>query len=302
MPSSRPSVFISYRREGGAAEARMLQTFLESIKWRVFLDVDNMEPGHFDEQILTHIEKHDAFILVCSPGCLDACSDEADWVRREIVHAIKFRRRIVPFLLPAFKWPSSQSLPEDLHGLPKHHGFHYSHTHWRATRADLLRMLEAASSDPHASSREQKAAERTGRGRFRFADPPAHLRSQFVNEAERLSALARRHAIQKTLRAFEADRECIEVTSGQLREDAGVALIELEEVSEKHLRLARQLIEGAALGERTVRELGDLAVRMTACTQAFNHSIEKLDAVRQQLEAIELSIATVKREYREVDP
>ncbi len=143
MTNSNPSVFISYRREGGADVARLLQNFLESKSFSVFLDVDNLDAGHFDEQLFAKIQQHDVFLMVCSPNALDRCTDSADWVRQEIAHALQCRKRIIPVTLQGFKCPSPESLPAEMAEFAKYQAFEYHPVHWKSTSAKLLEMLRA---------------------------------------------------------------------------------------------------------------------------------------------------------------
>ena len=81
-------IFISYRRKGaGAGVAGELQAKLENLGYKVFLDVDEIGSGQFPDQIENAIASCRDFIFVLSPGALDRCSDEEDWVRREIIQA-----------------------------------------------------------------------------------------------------------------------------------------------------------------------------------------------------------------------
>ena len=45
-------VFISYRRKGADKDALLLQMVLEQRGYSVFYDIDSMEHGLFNEQIL----------------------------------------------------------------------------------------------------------------------------------------------------------------------------------------------------------------------------------------------------------
>ena len=139
----KTGVFISYRRTSGAAEARILETFLSGKGFDVFLDVDDLASGHYDVQLLGQISTREHFLLVCSPGVFDRCQDEDDWVRREIGQAIITERNIVPIELPGFVWPTRDSLPPDIAPLTAHNAFKYDHSHWKDIREKLLRMLQA---------------------------------------------------------------------------------------------------------------------------------------------------------------
>ncbi|GEM_PF-1335139 len=91
-------IFISYRRVGGAQYARILKAELEKRGYRdrVFLDYDELKDGRFDNRIKSAIESAPVFIFILSPGSLDRCKNENDWVRQEIIHAIEHERHIIP--------------------------------------------------------------------------------------------------------------------------------------------------------------------------------------------------------------
>ena len=66
-------LFISYRREGGSAEARVIQSALISRGLRVFLDVEDLHKGYFDEQLLQRISDPPNFSKIQSHrGTVDA--------------------------------------------------------------------------------------------------------------------------------------------------------------------------------------------------------------------------------------
>lgn len=100
-------VFISYRRESGSAEARLIRTELLQRGLRVFLDVTDLRRGFFDGALLHHISEAPSFVLILSPRALDLCSHEDDWLRQEIVQAINTERNIIPVILPGFTFPPS---------------------------------------------------------------------------------------------------------------------------------------------------------------------------------------------------
>src|SRR5580658_5633461 len=64
--------FISYRRDGGSHFATMLKVVLETqYRKAIFLDVDELRVGRFDERLLKLIGNSPNFILVLSEDCLD---------------------------------------------------------------------------------------------------------------------------------------------------------------------------------------------------------------------------------------
>lgn len=89
-------IFISYRREGGAQYARILQLMLTQRGYEVFLDYDELTDGVFGEHIKTAIKNSSVFMLVLSAHAMDRCVNEDDWVRQEIKLALDEGKQIVP--------------------------------------------------------------------------------------------------------------------------------------------------------------------------------------------------------------
>lgn len=89
-------IFISYRREGGAQYARILQLMLIQRGYRVFLDYDELKDGIFTEKIQAAIKDAPVFMLVLSKGSMARCVNDGDWVRREIMLAVEQQKHIVP--------------------------------------------------------------------------------------------------------------------------------------------------------------------------------------------------------------
>ncbi len=119
--------FISYRHKGGKFAAQAIRASLQAHRGlNVFVDVNEVRPGPFDEALLTKIEAAPNFILVLSEDSLERCQNEGDWLRREIVHALKHGRHIIPVLLDGFEMPKAESLPADIREL----------TRWQAVRFD----------------------------------------------------------------------------------------------------------------------------------------------------------------------
>lgn len=127
-------IFISYRRNGaGFGVAGELQAKLENIGYKVFLDVDKISSGQFPEQIKQAITECKDFLLVLSPGTLDRCVDEEDWVRREIVMAQELNKNIVGVGLPGFIMPEEETLPVPLRSLATCQVFSWTHEYRAAS-------------------------------------------------------------------------------------------------------------------------------------------------------------------------
>ena len=89
-------IFISYRRDGGAQYARILQLELEKRGYRVFLDYEELTDGVFGDNIKKAIHQAPIFMMVLSEHYLDRCKNEGDWVREEITLAIKENKHFIP--------------------------------------------------------------------------------------------------------------------------------------------------------------------------------------------------------------
>ncbi len=140
MPAGNYDVFICYRRESGAAEARLIREKLVQKNWRVFLDVTDLKKGYFDEALLTRIAETPNFMVVLSPNSLDRCVDRRDWLRQEIAQAVKTGRNIIPVLMPGFNFPPD--MPPDIRDLPRHQGLDYSHRYFDTMIGEIEQALE----------------------------------------------------------------------------------------------------------------------------------------------------------------
>lgn len=110
----RYDVFISYRRSSFES-ANLIATRLKAAGYRVFFDLESMRSGPFNEQLYNVIEHCRDFVLVLPPNALDRCVNEQDWVRKEICHALTYKKNIIPVMLNGFEWP--KQMPQGLEGL-----------------------------------------------------------------------------------------------------------------------------------------------------------------------------------------
>lgn len=98
-------IFISYRRDAFES-ANLFATRLKALGYRVFFDLETMNAGKFNEQLLDVISKCKDFVLILSPNALERCMDEGDWVRRETLCAMEHKKNIIPVMLSGFMWPT----------------------------------------------------------------------------------------------------------------------------------------------------------------------------------------------------
>ncbi len=98
-------IFISYRRSSYET-ANLIATRLKSAGYRVFFDLESMRSGPFNEQLFNVIEGCRDFVIVLPPDALERCSNEEDWVRKEVLCAMSHKKNIIPVMLSGFVWPN----------------------------------------------------------------------------------------------------------------------------------------------------------------------------------------------------
>lgn len=165
------NIFISYRRDGGDIMARMLYDIFDDMKLNAFLDRKGLErqTGPFDTKLYQYIEEADNFVLVLSNGALDRCTDEDDWVRLEIEHALKLGKNIIPLFMEDFKWP--ENLPESIKKLPTQNGVVASTEYFDATINRLVsRLINIKLSCEYSPAKSARVIERTENTYFTFDD------------------------------------------------------------------------------------------------------------------------------------
>ena len=132
-------VFISYRRDGGYAIARLLYEYFQNVGISAFLDLEELRSGPFNVHLYQAIEKCENFVLVLPRNALDRCVAEDDWLRLEIEHAIKEKKNIIPLMVKDFTFP--KELPPSLQVLPFFNGVQISREYFDASMKKLISML-----------------------------------------------------------------------------------------------------------------------------------------------------------------
>jgi hypothetical protein len=123
-------IFISYRRDDSAAVAVGIGQYLarEFGRRNVFIDVDIGAGAKFPAVLEHRLAKCKVLLAVIGPSWLDArdnagnrrLDDPKDWVRLEIVRALKRGITVIPVLIGGAKLPNKADLPEDLQRLLDH--------------------------------------------------------------------------------------------------------------------------------------------------------------------------------------
>ncbi|XP_053690343.1 NAD(+) hydrolase sarm1 isoform X3 [Sabethes cyaneus] len=138
-------VFVSYRRSNGSQLASLLKVHLELRGFSVFIDVERLEAGKFDNNLLQSIRHAKHFLLVLTQDALERCVDDVegkDWVHREIVAALNSDCNIIP-IIDNFQWPEPERLPEDMRGVCHFNGVRWIHDYQDACVDKLERFMRA---------------------------------------------------------------------------------------------------------------------------------------------------------------
>lgn len=150
-------VFISYRRKQGFAVAKLFSGLLQAQGLKPFMDLEELRNGIFDRKILTAIHAAPAFVLILTPGALERCCDDDDWLTAEILEAVDGGRNIIPVLCDGFEWPKQwpDNIPEKIRILSKYNSVIMSYEYIDATVDKLVsyirsdeQMAAAAASAP----------------------------------------------------------------------------------------------------------------------------------------------------------
>ncbi|KRT81007.1 Sterile alpha motif containing protein, partial [Oryctes borbonicus] len=136
-------VFVSYRRSNGSQLASLLKVHLQLRGFTVFIDVERLEAGKFDNNLLQSIQKAKHFLLVLTPHALQRCigdGERKDWVHREIVAALQAQCNIIP-IIDNFQWPEAEDLPEDMRQVCHFNGVRWIHDYQDACVDKLERFM-----------------------------------------------------------------------------------------------------------------------------------------------------------------
>jgi CHASE2 domain-containing sensor protein len=159
-------VFISYRRDDSAANARLIRNEL-SPHFDVFMDVDDIGWGDdFARVIDEHMARADVVVVVIGPHWTRLIEERArgdDWVRHEVKSALarreRGRLRVLPVLVGGAERPT-QPLPPDMAPLFR---LDVRELRDRALRDDMARLVEAVQEERFDEREERERRERRSR-------------------------------------------------------------------------------------------------------------------------------------------
>jgi len=161
QPEKNLDVFISYRRSNGSQLASLLKVHMQLRGFSTFIDVERLEAGKFDNNLLSSIRQARHFLLVLTPNALDRCfhdTDGKDWVHKEIVCALENDCNIIP-IVDNFTWPETERLPEDMRNVCTFNAVRWIHDYQDACVDKLERFMrgEGGLRGEHPLSRYQSS-------------------------------------------------------------------------------------------------------------------------------------------------
>jgi len=116
--STKPTLFLSYRRDSSADLARYLHDRLTALGVDVFFDVESINGGRFAAIIEKEIITREHFLVILTSQTL-----ASEWVGREIETALKHRLNIIPLITQGFDF--TQPLPPEIKDLANYSGIPY---------------------------------------------------------------------------------------------------------------------------------------------------------------------------------
>ena len=255
-------IFISYRRDGGDTLAQLVYDRLTDRGYKVFLDVESLRSGKFNEKLLEVIDQCKDVVVILPPGALERCRNEGDWLYLEISHALKARKNIIPVMMKGFEW--TQDIPEDLQELQNFNGIRDSKEYFDAVIDKMTQLLHSrASSRIVLSKKVRKKMPRFD------AKAAARKKRKFLITAALLGvAVAAAVLIPRVLQQRQLDKAAKEVTI-QLTPD--------EEMSASEYYDAREILKERfhilAGGEKYDFEVSDETINVKMPADVF-HGID----------------------------
>jgi len=147
------TVFISYRRENTAGEARALFNDLVARLGEdsVFMDVDSIALGRDFRSVLQETTAAcDLMLVLIGRNWADAKDERGrvrlenpvDYVRLEIETALKRDIAVTPVLVQGAHMPTPEDLPAEIRDLAYRNGFELSHNRWESDVGEMVRRFD----------------------------------------------------------------------------------------------------------------------------------------------------------------
>lgn len=154
-PSSKVSIFISYRRSDAIDIARLIADHLSRTKkFKVAYDLDALRTGEFARDLGSLISKCDVFLPIYTPDYFSRVDDPEDWVRREVETALHLGKTVCPVLVDDTPLPKADKLPEEIRAIIDWNAYHLYRRHMNHCLNELgTKWLEAEHMKKHNRSK-----------------------------------------------------------------------------------------------------------------------------------------------------
>ena len=171
----RPAqVFISYRHDDTAGYARAICDELATHFGadRVFIDVDDIQPGQRFAQVIQHEVGAATVLLVLigrrwrgeRDGAPPRIEDATDFVRREVADGLASTARVIPVLVDGATMPTEAQLPEGLRALAGRNALAIDNARYADDMKRLVAAVREALGEPAGPAEAAKAPTPTGSG------------------------------------------------------------------------------------------------------------------------------------------
>lgn len=141
--------FISYRRQETMLEVKNIYDSLRNRGLSVFCDIYTLNNGNFDENLIKCINTCTNYILVINNRSLDRCSNEGDWLYREIDQALKKKKNIVIVFVGDVDF---HNLPDSISELQYKNGIKFDIMYYDAFIEELITRFIVRPDDWERSS------------------------------------------------------------------------------------------------------------------------------------------------------
>ena len=133
-------VFMSYRRSCSWSLAKLIYDELTSCGFDVFMDLENVRGGNFEQIINEQIDACDYFLPIFSKDTfsLERIHNPDDWIRKEMEYALARDKPIVPILSEEFPQMDEKMLPGTLQPILKLDGIKIFKDYFREGMEKLI--------------------------------------------------------------------------------------------------------------------------------------------------------------------
>lgn len=115
--------FISYRRMESSLEVKNIYDALQMKGYSTFCDIYSLGSGKFTQELITAIDNCTNFILVLGVYSLERCTDDSDWLYKEIREALTKKKNIICVFTDEVQFPDT--LPEEIDDIRYQNGLKF---------------------------------------------------------------------------------------------------------------------------------------------------------------------------------